>query len=345
MTQPSLSLSTPPDALARTPRPSLAVVPNQTVGLSVVAPCYNEEGGVEIFVERMTAACRAVVGEDFELLLVNDGSKDSTWSKLRALAAADPCVAAVNLARNHGHQLAVTAGLSLVRGERILIIDADLQDPPELLAAMMAKLDEGFDVAYGKRRTRAKESRFKLGTAALFYRVLNKLAEVEIPRDTGDFRLMTRRTADRLNAMPEADRFIRGMVAWLGGRQTEILYDRDPRYAGVSQYTLGRMVRLAVAGITGFSTLPLRMASFMAGLGVILALCIAVYAIASYLTGSVQVGWTSLAMIIVCFSTAQLACLAVLGSYLGRTYMQVKGRPLFLIDEIVSAETTEEISR
>lgn len=343
MSQPSLSTSTIPDVIAIAPQQPLADVARKVIGLSVVAPCYNEEKCIDIFVERMTAACRAVVGEDFELLLINDGSKDSTWSKLKTLSAADPRVAAVNLARNHGHQLAVTAGLSLVRGERILIIDADLQDPPELLAAMMAKLDEGFDVVYGKRRTRAQESRFKLGTAAVFYRTLNWLAEVEIPRDTGDFRLITRRTADRLNAMPESDRFIRGMVAWLGGRQAEILYDRDPRYAGVSHYTLGRMVRLAVAGITGFSTLPLRLASFLAGLGVLMALSIGVYAIAAYLLGSVQVGWTSLALLIVCFSTAQLACLAVLGSYLGRTYMQVKGRPLFLIDEIVSAESTEEI--
>ena len=258
-----------------------------TPALSVIAPCYNEEGGVGNFAARMTAAARAVVGEDFELLLVNDGSKDGTWQKLQALALADPRVAAVNLARNHGHQLAVTAGLTLARGKRVLVIDADLQDPPELLADMMAKMAEGYDVVYGKRRSRAEESQFKVQTASLFYRLLNVVAEVEIPRDTGDFRLMSRRTVERLNAMPERDRFIRGMVAWLGGRQTEILYDRDPRYAGETNYTLSRMVRLAVDGVTGFSTLPLRLASLLAGVGVILALAIIVYTLYSFMFGSV----------------------------------------------------------
>ena len=313
-----------------------------TPALSVIAPCYNEEAGIEIFVARMTAAARSVVGEDFELLLVNDGSKHRTWPKIEALALADPRVAAINLARNHGHQLAVTAGLTLARGARVLIIDADLQDPPELLAEMMAKMAEGYDVVYGKRRSRAEESQFKVRTASLFYRLLNSLAEVEIPRDTGDFRLMSRRTVDRLNAMPERDRFIRGMVAWLGGRQTEILYDRDPRYAGTTNYTLSRMVRLAVDGVTGFSTLPLRLASLLAGVGVVLALCIIAYTLFSFMFGTVAVGWTSQALITVFFATAQLTCLGVLGSYLGRTYMQVKGRPLFMIDEIVTRQAGEE---
>jgi len=310
--------------------------------LSVVAPCYNEEGGVEAFARRMAAACRAAAGEDFELLLVNDGSRDTTWPKIEALAAGDPRIAGVNLARNHGHQLAVTAGLALARGARVMVIDADLQDPPELLTEMMAVMDQGYDVVYGKRRTRASESVFKLATASLFYRLLNKLAEVDIPRDTGDFRLMSRRTVDRLNAMPERDRFIRGMVAWLGGRQTELLYDRDARHAGVTNYTLGRMIRLAVDGVTSFSTLPLRLAGLLALAGVFLAGLIFLYAIVAFFTGTVAKGWTSLALITVFFATAQLACLGVLGAYLGRTYMQVKGRPLFMVDEIVTAESLKE---
>ena len=162
----------------------------------------------------------------------------------------------VNLARNHGHQLAVTAGLKLARGEWVLIIDADLQDPPELLSDMLRLAGDGFEVVYGRRRTRASESRFKLATASLFYRLLGLVSDVEIPHDTGDFRLMSRRVSDRLNAMPEQDRFIRGMVAWLGGRQTELLYDRDARFAGETKYSLRRMLRLAAAGLTGFSTAP-----------------------------------------------------------------------------------------
>lgn len=310
--------------------------------LSVVAPCYNEEGSLAAFAARMAAACRAAVGEDYELILVNDGSRDRTWRIIEAEAVANPRVFGVNLARNHGHQLAVTAGLSLVRGERVMIIDADLQDPPELLPELWARMDEGYDVVYGRRRTREAESRFKLATASLFYRLLGHLAEIDIPRDTGDFRLMNRRTVERLNAMPERDRFIRGMVAWLGGRQTELLYDRDARYAGETNYTLGKMIRLAVDGVTSFSTLPLRLASVLAGVGVLVAVGIVIYALASFLAGDVTEGWTSLAMITVFFATAQLACLGVLGAYLGRTYMQVKGRPLFLIDEIVSAETLKE---
>jgi dolichol-phosphate mannosyltransferase len=310
--------------------------------LSVVAPCYNEEGSLPAFVARMASACRVCVGEDYELLLVNDGSRDKTWAIIEQEAASNPRIAGVNLARNHGHQLAVTAGLSLARGERVMIIDADLQDPPELLSEMWARMDEGYDVVYGRRRTRAAESRFKLATASLFYKLLGKLAEIDIPRDTGDFRLMSRLTVDRLNAMPERDRFIRGMVAWLGGRQTEFLYDRDARHAGETHYTLGKMLRLAVDGVTSFSTLPLRLASVLAGVGVVVAGLIVLYALVSFFTGDVTPGWTSMALITVFFATAQLACLGVVGAYLGRTYMQVKGRPLFLIDEIVTAETLKE---
>ena len=198
------------------------------LALSVVAPCYNEEEALPAFVGRMVAACRAVAGDSFELLLVNDGSRDATWARIQD-AAATPGVVGVNLARNYGHQLAVTAGLKLARGERVLIIDADLQDPPELLSELSARMDEGYDVVYAQRRTRAKESAFKLLTADLFYRLLAQMSETPIPRNVGDFRLMSRRAVDRLNALPEQDRFLRGMVAWLGGRKAAGEDDRDPR--------------------------------------------------------------------------------------------------------------------
>jgi len=304
--------------------------------LSIVAPCYNEADGLPAFVERMTAAAEACVGEAYELILVNDGSRDQTWSCIQAMALRYASVVGVNLSRNHGHQLAVTAGLTLVRGERVLVIDADLQDPPELLGPMLARLHEGFDVVYGRRRTRASESRFKLATASAFYRLLASLSEVSIPRDTGDFRLMSRRIVDRLNAMPEQDRFLRGMVAWLGGAQTEILYDRDARHAGETGYTLRKMVHLAVTGLTGFSTAPLKMAVVLAFLGMALAAAIVVYALVGFFVGHVAPGWTSLALIMAFFGVGQLGCLAIMGAYLGRIYMQVKGRPLFLIDEVVA---------
>lgn len=304
--------------------------------LSVVAPCYNEEETLPVFAERMAAACRASAGEDFELILINDGSRDGTWAMIERLADRHPQVVGVNLARNYGHQLAVTAGLSLAKGERVLIIDADLQDPPELLAELNARMDEGYDVVFGQRRTRAKESAFKLFTADLFYRVLGGLSEVPIPRNVGDFRLMSRRAVDRLNAMPEQDRFLRGMVSWLGGRQTAVLYDRDPRYAGETGYTLKKMMKLATAGITSFSTMPLRLAIVLAAAGMLIALLLLLYVFVGFLTGHVARGWTSLALILVFFGVGQFGCLAIMGAYIGRIFLEVKARPLFFIDEIVS---------
>jgi dolichol-phosphate mannosyltransferase len=284
----------------------------------------------------MLEAARAACGEDFELILVNDGSRDGTWAAINALARRHPNIVGVNLARNHGHQLAVTAGLGLARGERVLIIDADLQDPPELLGPMMARLDDGCDVVYGRRRARANESAFKLATASLFYRILGRIAEVDIPRDTGDFRLMSRRIVERLNAMPERDRFLRGMIAWLGGRQEEILYDRDSRHAGATGYTLSKMIRLAIDGLTSFSTAPLRLAGLLSALGVVVAVGLTIYAVAGFVMGITVPGWTSLAVIVVFFSTAQLICLSIFGEYLGRIYMQGKHRPLYLVDEIAT---------
>jgi len=304
--------------------------------LSIVAPCYNEQETLDAFCQRTLAAGNVACGEDFELILVNDGSRDDSWRLIEAQARGCANVVGVNLARNHGHQLAVTAGLGLARGERVMIIDADLQDPPELLSQMMRRMDEGCDVVYGRRRERARESRFKLASASLFYKLLSAIAEVEIPKDTGDFRLMSRRIVERLNEMPEQDRFLRGMIAWLGGRQVELLYDRDPRHAGATGYTLAKMLRLAVDGLTSFSTAPLRLAGLLSALGVFVAVGLAIYAVAGFITGRATPGWTSLALIIVFFSTAQLICMTIFGEYLGRVYMQGKHRPLYLVDEIVT---------
>ena len=322
-----LEQSVTPSASAATLAPVLA--------LSVVAPCYNEEGSLPAFVERMCAAARSVAGDAFELVLVNDGSRDDTWACIQALSLTRPQVVGVNLSRNHGHQLAVTAGLGLTTGARVLIIDADLQDPPEVLGQMMARMEEGFDVVYGRRRSRGGESAFKLATAKGFYKVLHSISDVDIPQDVGDFRLMSRRIVDRLNAMPEQDRFLRGMVAWLGGRQTEVLYDRDARHAGETAYTVSKMVRLAVNGLTGFSTAPLKMAVVLAVAGMGLAALIVIYALVGVFMGRSEKGWASLALIMVFFGVGQLGCLAIMGAYVGRIYAQVKGRPLFMVDDIV----------
>src|SRR4051794_34887464 len=230
--------------------------------LSIVVPCYNEEGCIRVLYDRLTAAAAASAGRDYELVLVNDGSSDRTWPMMRELAASDPRVVAINLSRNHGHQLALTAGLDLCRGNDILVIDADLQDPPELLPAMLETMREsGADVVYGVRKSRRGETAFKRATAHGFYRLLSRATEVDIPLDAGDFRLMSRRALDALLAMPEQARFIRGMVAWIGFKQVPLAYDREERFAGDTKYPIGKMVRFALDAITGFSSAPLKLAS------------------------------------------------------------------------------------
>lgn len=301
--------------------------------LSVVIPCYNEEDCLVELLQRVTAACRSIT-EDYELVLVNDGSQDSTWTLIQDFASEDSRIVGVDLSRNHGHQLALTAGLTLARGDRILIIDADLQDPPELLGPMMERIDGGYDVVYGQRRQRSGETLFKKSSARLFYRLLLRLSETPIPLDTGDFRLMSRRALDALLAMPEQHRFVRGMVSWIGFPQTALLYDRDERFAGTTKYPLKKMIRFAVDAITGFSIQPLRFASqiglLLAGLG---ALLIA-YTLIGWFSGATVAGWTSLMAVVVVLGSVQMFVLGFIGEYLGRLYMQAKQRPLFFVQGI-----------
>src|SRR5579871_2685477 len=223
-----------------------ALRPHARPALSAVAPCYNEATGLPEVYRELTAACVAAAGESYEIVLVNDGSTDGTHDILLGLAAADRHVAVINLARNFGQQSAITAGLEHCLGERVLIIDADLQDPPDLLPEMMALMDEGADVVYGRRRTRQGERALKKTATWLFYRQLRRLIDVDIPVDTGDFRLISRRVLDILNAMPEQNRFVRGMVSWIGLKQVPILYDRAPRRAGESHYSFRKLLRLAL---------------------------------------------------------------------------------------------------
>jgi len=308
--------------------------------LSVVAPCFNEAVGLPEFHRRVSAACCALPGlhDSWELVLINDGSRDTTRDVMQRLAWEDPHVVAINLARNYGHQLALTAGLNLCRGERILIIDADLQDPPELLADMMRVMDEQeADVVYGQRRVRSGETRLKLTTAALFYRILQRLVEIEIPLDTGDFRLMNRRTLDVLNKMPERDRFIRGLVSWIGLRQVPLLYDREARFAGSSNYPFLKMARFALDAVTSFSIVPLRFASLAGAIIGAMGLLSLTYTVGGWLFGAVVTGWTSIATILLIIGGVQLLILGVMGEYLGRLYMESKRRPLFVVDSIVSA--------
>ena len=305
--------------------------------LSVVAPCFNEESVLPEFVRRV-AAVLDDVGGTAEIVLVDDGSRDGTWQAMTEAAAKDKRVVAVRLMRNHGHQLALTAGLTICRGERILIIDADLQDPPELLSAMMKLMDEGADVVYGQRRAREGESLFKRVTAAAFYRLIGRMTDVEIPLDAGDFRLMTRRVLDILLAMPERHRFIRGMVAWIGGRQVAIPYDRKPRAAGESKYPLGKMIRFAADAITAFSVVPLMASMTIGWIMAVVGFGFTVYSIVGWVLGLNLPGWTSLMAGMGILGGMQFLMLGIIGAYLGRLYDQSKGRPLFTIREVVGGD-------
>ncbi|WP_315761260.1 glycosyltransferase family 2 protein [Sphingomonas sp. Y38-1Y] len=303
--------------------------------LSVVIPCYNEAACLEALHARVSAAARAAVGESHEIVLVNDGSRDESWAVMQRLAAADPRLVAVNLSRNHGHQLALTAGLDLCAGEQILIIDADLQDPPELLTDMRAQMAaEGADVVYAVRRKREGETFFKKLTAAAFYRFLDRVTDTPIPLDTGDFRLMSRRALDALLSLPEQARFIRGMVAWVGFRQVPFLYDRHERHAGETKYPLSKMLRFAFDAVTGFSTAPLRWASHIGIALFFLSFLLFIYIAVGFLTGSAVQGWTSTMLITVFLGAVQMLVLGMIGEYLGRLYVEAKRRPLYLVADV-----------
>jgi dolichol-phosphate mannosyltransferase len=252
------------------------------------------------------------------------------------VARLDQSVVAIKLSRNYGHQLALTAGLHHCTGERVLIIDADLQDPPELLSSMMRLMDEcNAEVVYGQRRKRDGETRLKTLTAALFYRLLQRLADFHIPEATGDFRLMSRRAVVVFNSMPEHYRFIRGMVSWIGMRQVPYLYDRDARFAGETKYSISKMIRFAIDAITAFSIVPLRFASFIGVSVGLVSFVLLTYTLGSWAFGRVVEGWTSLSTLFLFVSSVQLLVLGCIGEYLGRLYIEAKHRPLFVVDEVV----------
>jgi glycosyltransferase involved in cell wall biosynthesis len=323
---------TNPDAAV----PLRAVTPDPALLLSVVVPCYNEEEVLAELERRVTAVCEQVAPGSYEVVLVNDGSADRTGALIAELSARNPAIVGVELARNYGHQIALTAGLSFARGQRIFVIDADLQDPPELLPEMMEKMDAGANVVYGRRVDRRGETRFKVRSAHFFYRLLDRLTDIKVPVDTGDFRLMDRKTLDVLLSMPEQYRFIRGMVAWIGMRQEEIPYERAERYAGETKYPFRKMVVFAVDAITGFSLAPLRFSFFLALAFLFAAFGLMIYVIVSYFLFDAVRGWASILLLFLVFASAQLICISIIGEYVGRTYMQTKNRPLFVVKEILA---------
>ena len=316
--------------------PLRAVMPDPSLVLSVVVPCYNEEDVLAELEHCVVVVCEKVAPGSYEIVLVNDGSGDRTASLIAEMAARNPAVVGVDLARNYGHQIALTAGLSFARGQRIFVIDADLQDPPDLLPDMMAKMDAGANVVYGRRVDRRGETRFKVRSAHFFYRLLDRLTDIKVPVDTGDFRLMDRKTLDVLLSMPEQYRFIRGMVAWIGMRQEEIAYERAERFAGETKYPFRKMVVFAIDAITGFSLAPLRFSFFLAIAFLFIALGLMIYVLVGYFFFEAVRGWASILLLFLVFASLQLFCIAIIGEYVGRTYMQTKNRPLFVVREIVT---------
>ncbi len=303
--------------------------------MSVVAPCYNEVGNIDALTSRVADACTSILSTDWELILVNDGSRDDTWSSIVDKADASPHITAVNLSRNFGHQAALSAGLAAARGDYILIIDADLQDPPELMGAMLSKMRAGADVVYGQRRARPGDRSWRKLAAGGFYRLLNSLADVDLPLDTGDFRMISRRVRDVLLSLPENDRYVRGIVSWIGFRQEAIVYDRDERHVGETGYSISRLISLAVDGITGFSIRPLRLALWVGVLVAAASFIYTIYIVLKGTVGGVEVsGWSSLMAAILFLGGVQMIFLGLLGEYLGRTFLQTKNRPFFIIEQI-----------
>jgi polyisoprenyl-phosphate glycosyltransferase len=296
--------------------------------LSVVAPVYNEEELVEAFVRR---ACAAVADYTFELVLVNDGSSDSTPELLDRLAAADPRVRVIHLSRNFGHQAALTAGLEHAAGDVVAMIDADLQDPPELIPRMVEQWEHGSDVVYAVRKQREGETAFKLATASWFYKLFDKLAQVDLEPNSGDFRLLDRRALDALLSMTERSRFLRGMTVWVGFTQTAVPYERDARAAGETKYTLRKMLRFSLDAIASFSHLPLQLATYAGLLSASVAFIAIPIVIALHFTGSYLPGFSTLTIAILLLGGIQLIALGVIGEYVGRIYDEVKHRPLYIV--------------
>ncbi|MEP2640118.1 glycosyltransferase family 2 protein [Roseobacter sp.] len=300
--------------------------------LSIVVPCMNEEGAIAPLVDRLCAVI-APWAHKAEIILVDDGSTDGTWEAIEDVRLFHKIVVGVRLSTNRGHQIALTAGLHAAQGARILMLDADLQDPPELLADMMHMMDQGYDVVYGRRIERQGETLFKRATAAIFYRLLNALSDVDIPHNTGDFRLVNRTTLDAVLAMPERARFIRGMFAWVGFRQIGIEYTRAPRTNGETKYPLRKMLRFAMDAMTSFSTKPLRLATRLSFASLGVAGLMAAYVVRSLILFQTVPGWASVVLAVSFFSGVQLLTLGILGEYIGRLYMEAKNRPLYFVQD------------
>jgi dolichol-phosphate mannosyltransferase len=310
---------------------------------SIVAPCYNEEGNLHELHRRINEVMNQT-DETWELVLINDGSADRTAEIMRQLHAQDPKVHFIDFARNFGHQVAVTAGMDYAQGEAVILIDSDLQDPPELILEMIQKWKEGYKVVYAVRSERKGETWFKLVTAKLFYRLIFRITEVSIPLDTGDFRLMDRKVVDAMKHMKERHRFIRGMTSWVGFKQTGVSYVRQERFAGQTSYPLRKMVKFASDAITGFSYFPLQLATYLGFIVAALSSVGMLAVILARLFGNQAFFGQATTLVMVLFlGGIQLISLGIIGEYLGRIYDEVKGRPLYIVNEAIGFEESPEL--
>jgi dolichol-phosphate mannosyltransferase len=311
--------------------------------LSLVAPVFNEEETITAFLARVTHVLEGI-GEPFEIVLVNDGSRDGSLRIMRELQARDPRIRIIDFSRNFGHQIAISAGLDYARGRAVAIIDSDLQDPPEVIVEMVDRWRAGAEVVYAQRRHRSGETRFKLVTADAFYRLMRQITSVNIPQNTGDFRLLDRKVVDALIEMREHHRFMRGLSAWVGYRQEAVQYDRHERFAGTTKYPLRKMIRFSIDAITSFSTIPLQLATtfgfFLAGvslLGILIAIILR-------LLNHAIVGQATTLILVLFMGGIQLIFLGILGEYLGRIYDEVRARPLYLVREVISSDDDSSVS-
>ncbi len=310
--------------------------------ISVVVPVFNEIEVIDACYARLTGVMQALEDFDYELVFVDDGSSDDTHARLVTFHESDPHLKIVKFSRNFGHQVAVTAGVDEASGDAVVIIDADMQDPPEVIPQMVGKWQEGFDVVYGVRVRRTGESRLKLMTAAAFYRLLRRFTNIEIPADVGDFRLMSARAAAQLRKLREKDRFVRGLVSWVGFRQVGLPYERESRLAGETKYPYSKMLKFAVDGITSFSNLPLKLASWLGYLASFLAFLYLLSVFVQRALGYTVEGWATIMVAMLFMGGVQLICIGIIGEYIGRIFNETKGRPMYVIESVHERHKSRE---
>ncbi|WP_024831690.1 glycosyltransferase family 2 protein [Ruminiclostridium josui] len=310
--------------------------------LSIVVPVYNEQEVIDETFKRLSQVFENYF-MDVEYIFINDGSKDNTYFKLREIALKNSCVRVINFARNFGHQIAITAGMDYAKGDAIVIIDADLQDPPEVILKMVEQWNQGYDVVYGKRLQREGETFFKKFTAKMFYRFLDSMTDVKLPVDVGDFRLIDRKVCDAMKCLPERSRYVRGLVSWVGFKQTSVEYRREKRFAGETKYPLKKMLKLAGDGIFSFSYKPLKLATF-AGMivSIISFIYLIVVLIQRFVKNDIASGWASSMAVSLFFNGVMLIVIGIMGEYVGRIYEEVKARPLYIVGELLGFQEEAE---